>query len=314
MRKADFEFMTKLLEQKAGWFFDESQYFIVDKKISNFIREKGYASVEDLVSELEFGSAPLISQVVESLALSDTHFFRDYDVFSRFENLVLPQLRENNRSSKKMRIWSLGCSTGQETYSIAMAIKEKLIGINDWGIDIIGTDLSSAAIAKAQKGIYSTLEVQMGLNAKTIIKYFHPERDAWKVNEDIRSLVEFRRYNMLDDITATEKFEVIFCRNVLRFFTPELKRKLIGKIFSHQSSGGLLYLGRGEKVEGIEEFYDKVSGYSCLYQAKTIAEKQPLRLSPDEIRELGGDMPSFVKPTVSFDRRPLASEALDKKQ
>ena len=98
MKRQDFEFLVNLLRQNAGWDFDEEQYFVVDKKISNFIREKGYASVEDLIDELKVGAKPLISQVVESLALSDTCFYRDYDVFNRFENSVLPNLRENNRA------------------------------------------------------------------------------------------------------------------------------------------------------------------------------------------------------------------------
>ncbi|MFR8205872.1 MAG: hypothetical protein ACLU99_05665 [Alphaproteobacteria bacterium] len=100
MKRQDFEFLVNLLRQNAGWDFDEEQYFVVDKKISNFIREKGYASVEDLIDELKVGAKPLISQVVESLALSDTCFYRDYDVFNRFENSVLPNLRENNRAAK----------------------------------------------------------------------------------------------------------------------------------------------------------------------------------------------------------------------
>mgnify|MGYP000838172175 FL=1 len=157
MKRQDFEFLVNLLRQNAGWDFDEEQYFVVDKKISNFIREKGYASVEDLIDELKVGAKPLISQVVESLALSDTCFYRDYDVFNRFENSVLPNLRENNRAAKKLRFWSLGCSTGQETYSIAMGVRKKFLGLDDWKIDIIGTDISSVAISKAQRGLYLSL-------------------------------------------------------------------------------------------------------------------------------------------------------------
>ena len=108
MKRQDFEFLVNLLRQNAGWDFDEEQYFVVDKKISNFIREKGYASVEDLIDELKVGAKPLISQVVESLALSDTCFYRDYDVFNRFENSVLPNLRENNRAAKKAAFLEFG--------------------------------------------------------------------------------------------------------------------------------------------------------------------------------------------------------------
>ena len=134
MRKSDFEFLTSLLRQYAGWDFNEEQYFVVDRKISNFIREKNYPDVEDLIDELKLGARALISQVVESLALSDTSFYRDFDVFQRFETILLPNLRENNRSSKKIRFWSLGCATGQEAYSIAMAVKNTVWG---WMIGIL---------------------------------------------------------------------------------------------------------------------------------------------------------------------------------
>ena len=148
MRRQDYELLLDLLREHAGWEFDEEQYFVVDKKISNFIREKGYVSVEELITELKIGNRPLISQVVESMAFSDTSFYRDYDVFMRFEKSLLPNLRENNRARKKLRFWSLGCSSGQETYSIAFAIKRKFIGLDNWDINIVGTDISSLAISK----------------------------------------------------------------------------------------------------------------------------------------------------------------------
>ncbi len=297
MRKQDFEFLLNLLRKYAGWNFDEEQYFVVDKKISNFIREKGYADVEDLVAELRLGAAPLISQVVESLALSDTSFFRDYDVFNRFEKSLLPTLRESNRASKRLRIWSLGCSTGQEAYSIAICIRNQFLGLSEWNIDIVGSDISSVAISKAQRGIYNNFEIQTGMNIRTILKYFHKEGEQWGVNDDLRRMVEFRRYNMLDDITLSNKFEVIFCRNVLRFFTPEHQREILSRLSNYQTQGGILYLGKNEYISGIDEFYEKLSGYSCVYMSKgvkTIVERPRLGHSLEEFAE--PEMPHFVRP------------------
>lgn len=225
MRKVDFDFLVELLHKHAGWCFSEREYFSIDKKISNFIREKGYASVEDLIDELKMGQKALVWQVIEVLAFADTRFYRDYNVFNQFENYVLPLIKEANRNLKKLRILSLGCSTGQEVYSIAIAVS-RLIGLSDWQIQIIGTDLSSAAISKAQRGYYNLFEIQTGLNAETIIDNFTLDGELWKVNDDIKKMVEFRRFNLLDELTFNEKFDVIFCRNVLRFFTPELQYKL----------------------------------------------------------------------------------------
>ena len=198
MRKQDFDFLVNLLRQHAGWDFNEGQYFVVDKRISNFIREKGYASVEELVAELRLGAKPLVAQVVENLALSDTSFFRNYDVFQRFENTVLPNLRENNRAAKRLRIWSVGCSTGQEAYSIAMCIHRQFLGLKEWNINIVGSDISSTAISKAQRGLYNNFEIQTGLNAKDILNYFHKEDDMWSVNDELRRIYEVGLFSFFD--------------------------------------------------------------------------------------------------------------------
>lgn len=270
-------------------------------KISNFIREKGYASVEDLIDELKVGAKPLISQVVESLALSDTCFYRDYDVFNRFENSVLPNLRENNRAAKNCvsGVWVV---LPDRKLILSPWASEKILGLDDWKIDIIGTDISSVAISKAQRGLYSNFEVQMGLNVRTILDCFHKDGEQWMVNDDIRKMVEFRRYNLLDDIALTDKFEVIFCRNVLRFFTPEYQRQILARLSNSQTQGGILYLGKNEHIPCVDEFYEKLSGYNCVYMSRGISMAK-LKLVQDPREMLAEDeeeMPSFVRPSGIF--------------
>ncbi len=312
MKKADYQFLLELLQENAGWNFGETEYFMVDKKISGFVREKGYSTVEDLIAELRLGSRALVEQVVEALALSDTYFFRDYQVFRRFEDYLLPALREANRGSKKLRIWSLGCSTGQEAYSIAMAVNRKLVGINDWEVRIIANDLSSQSIAKAQKGLYSMFEVQMGLTAAMIIDNFTLVKDMWQINPGIQKMVDFRRYNILDEVTAPHRFEVVFCRNLLRFFTPEYQHLLLEKIYHKQINGGFLYLGIDEKLFGIEDFYQPVKGFACLYQAKKAAtDPRPIPAVP--LSSDHQNMPSFQKPDSLRDNHPLIGDLLKNK-
>ncbi len=325
MKKSDFDFLVNLLHENAGWQFTDEQYFIIDKKMYNFVREKGYASVEELIAELKMGQKAVLWQVVEALAMSDTSFYRDYKVFKAFEETILPHIRELNRGSKKLRIWSLGCASGQEAYSIAIAVKNKLLGISDWDISIIGTDISSVAISKAQKGIYSQFEVQMGLNARMIIDNFHLEKDQWLVNDDIMSLVEFRRYNLLEDLTFSENFDIIFCRNVLHFFDKETQPKLLNKISSRQTDGGFLYLGTEDRPLGLDSFYDPVEGMKCLYQAKLIPEHQRRSAAEQAEKNIPADavtaagqtppeenMPSFVRPAGLSYKRPVMADVLKK--
>ena len=312
MRKSDFDFLINLLNRQAGWNFSEREYFSIDKKLSNFIREKGIASIEDLIVELKSGQKALISQVIETLALADTRFFRDWNVFQQFEQYVLPLIKETNRNIKKLRILSLGCSSGQEVYSIAIIVN-KVLPYSDWQIDIIGTDLSSAAIAKAQRGYYDQFEIQNGLKAELMIDNFTLEGTNWRVNDNIKKMVEFRRYNLLDEATFKEEFDIIFCRNVLRFFTPELQEQLCAKIHSMQVPGGILYVGKGEEVKGLTDFYGAVPGMSCAFQFK---EAKDVALIPqqdfDLPEALNDDTPHFIRPASLANRRPLMSDILRK--
>lgn len=311
MRKSDFDFLINLLNRQAGWNFSEREYFSIDKKISNFIREKGFGSVEDLITELKSGQKALISQVIETLALADTRFFRDWNVFQQFEQYVLPLVKETNRNIKKLRILSLGCSSGQEVYSIAIAVN-KVFPFNDWQIDIIGTDLSSAAIAKAQRGYYDQFEIQNGLKAELMIDNFTLDGTNWKVNDNIKKMVEFRRYNLLDEATFKEDFDVIFCRNVLRFFTPELQEKLCAKIHSMHVPGGILYVGKGENIEGLDKFYGVVPGMSCAHQYRELKEDSLTEPSVPFVDIANDDTPHFIRPASLMNRRPLMSDILRK--
>lgn len=298
MKRQDFEFLLDLLKEHAGWEFDETQYFIVDKKMTNFIREKGYASVEDLVLELKTGNRPVINQVVEAMAFSDTAFFRDFEVFYRFQKVLLPALKQKCRASKKLNIWSLGCSTGQEAYSIAMAVDKANRMFADWDINIAASDLSSIAISKAQRGIYNNFEIQMGLNARNILEYFDYDDGNWIVNDRLKKMIEFRRYNMLEEAITKSKFEVVFCRNVLRYLAPEYQDDVLRRISSKQPQGGYLYVGKGENVPAIEKYYYKLDNSSGAYMAigNSVANTVEGNLS---VASSDKDaMPSFVKPEI----------------
>ncbi|MBQ8436375.1 MAG: protein-glutamate O-methyltransferase CheR [Alphaproteobacteria bacterium] len=311
MKKNDFDYLVSILEKNAGWHFTEDDFFVLDKKISNFVREKGYAAVEELIDELRLEQKPFINQLVEAMTMLETSFFRNYNVFKQLEESILPYLREYNRGIKKLRIWSAGCSTGQETYSLAIAIKRSLLNVRDWSIDILGTDLSSVAIHKAQKGIYNKFEIQNGMNASSIIANFHPEKENWQINDDIMSMVQFRQYNLQEDIVGQENFDIIFCRNVLHLFSAENQTKILEKLLNKQTFGGLLYIGQNEKLSGIEQFYTKVPGFDCLYQAKNQTDNKPAILQHDKTNQLETEkssaMPSFIKPKKLFERPTISS-------
>ena len=297
MRRQDFEFLLNLLKENAGWEFDESQYFIIDKKVSSFVREKEFSSVEDLILELKSDNRKLISQIVEALTFSDTSFFRDFDVFYRFQKNLLPTLKEKCRAVKKLNIWSLGCSTGQEAYSIAMAIDKADKMFNDWEVNILGSDLSSLAISKAQRGIYNNFEIQTGLNAHDITKYFDlDEEGMWHVSEHLKKLIEFRRYNMLEEALTKSKFEVVFCRNVLKYFVSDYQDDILKRISSRQPQGGYLYLGKNEYIPAVEKYYYKLDNDSGAYIAIGNTKSDTSSGNLNVVSADADAMPTFIRP------------------
>lgn len=290
MKKSDFDYIVQLLKKYAGWDLSAESYFLIDNKIYNFVCEKGYSSSDELIQDLKRGQKSLLWQVIEALTISDTSFFRDYSVFRSFEQLILPRIREVNRRSKKLRIWSLGCATGQETYSIGMSLADNLVATGDWNINILGTDISTQAITKAQRGIYNPLEVQMGMNIRRIVKYFHKENNDWMINPEIASNIKFLRYNLLDNLSNVDPFDIVFCRYVLHYFSAEMQKQIVKKIQSYQVPAGFLYIGMHEDIAGLDEYYNAVPGIPCLYQAKvsneTMEKVQNKNTIPNEMPKL----------------------------
>lgn len=301
MLKKDFEFLLNLLKENAGWQFDESQYFIIEKKVAGFIRNKNYTSVEELVNELKFGNRNLINQVVETLAFSDTMFFRDAEIFVLFEKNILPKLKDKCRARKEIDIWSLGCSSGQETYSTAIIFDKHKLEFRDWKINILGSDMSAVAINKAQRGVYNNFEIQTGLSARNILDYFDNNGEQWQAKENLRKMIDFRRYNMLDEIAGLNKFEVILCRNVLRYFDAEHQDEILGRLSINQPQGGYLILGKGEKFPALDKYYYPAPEANDIYISlgKQQAETKPnsnISVSMPVKDDTPEQMPSFTRP------------------
>ena len=168
----------------------------------------------------------------------------------------------------------------------------------DWDINILGSDLSSLAINKAQKGCYNNFEIQTGLNAQTILEYFNFDNEQWKIRDDIRNMVEFRRYNMLEEVIVKSKFEVVFCRNVLRYFAPEHQDEILRRISERQPQGGYLYLGKNENIPAVEKYYYKLDGNTGAYVAIGNTKIDTSSGNLGVTRTDDSEMPTFVKPTI----------------
>jgi chemotaxis protein methyltransferase CheR len=243
--------LAGLLEARTGQQLTMSRRWRIETALSSLLRERGIATLDELITILVMGKEPSLSQkVVEALLNNETYFFRDRAPFDLLQRHALPELAKVRHASKRLRIWSAGCSTGQETYSLAMLFAEEPQKWAGWTIDILGTDISTACIDRARQGIYTQFEVQRGLGINQMIKWFAECPDGWRAAETLRKPVRFQVHNLLEPAPHPGGFDIVLCRNVLLYLNPDKKALAFERIAGSMAEDGWLMLGAGETVIG----------------------------------------------------------------
>jgi len=243
--------LAGLLEARTGQQLTMSRRWRIETALAALMRQRGIASLDDLITILVMGKEPaLATQVVEALLNNETYFFRDRSPFDLLAKHALPLLAKRRASSKRIRIWSAGCSTGQETYSLAMLFAEDSATWNGWTIDILGSDVSSTVIDRARHGTYSHFEVQRGLGINQTIRWFEEHDGGWRAVEALRKPVRFQVHNLLEPPPHPGDFDIVLCRNVLLYLNAEKKALAFERLASAMASDGWLMLGAGETVIG----------------------------------------------------------------
>ena len=266
MTPLDYDFLRKALKQRSGLVLSADKQYLVESRLLPIARKAGFGNLGELVAALKRGDTDaLMTTVVEAMTTNETFFFRDKTPFENFRSAVLPALLGSRRASRTIRIWCAAASTGQEPYSLAMALKEVEGSVAGWRIDIIATDLASGVLAKAQAGIYSQFEVQRGLPIQLLIKYFTKVGDMWQIAPEIRAMVKFKQLNLLADFSALGTFDLIVCRNVLIYFDQETKIGLLNRLGRITASDGYLVLGAAETVVGLTDSFRTVPELRGLY-------------------------------------------------
>jgi chemotaxis protein methyltransferase CheR len=228
-----------------------SRRWRLETALSSLLRERGISTLDELITILVMGKEPSLSQrVVEALLNNETYFFRDRAPFDMLQRHALPELAQRRQSSKRLRIWSAGCSTGQEVYSLSMLFAEEPTKWAGWTIDILGTDVSSGCVDRARAGAYSQFEVQRGLGINQMIKWFEESADGWRAVEPLRKPIRFQVHNLLEPAPHPGDFDIVLCRNVLLYLSPEKKTLAFERIASAMAQDGWLMLGAGETVIG----------------------------------------------------------------
>ena len=243
--------LAGLLEARTGQQLTMNRRWRIETALSALLRERGIATLDELITILVMGREPGLSQqVVEALLNNETYFFRDRTPFDTLARHAIPELAKMRHKSRRIRIWSAGCSTGQEVYSIAMLFAEEPEKWHGWTIDILGSDVSTACIDRARSGVYSQFEVQRGLGINQMIRWFEETGDGWRAIEPLRKPVRFQVHNLLEPAPHPGGFDVVLCRNVLLYLNPEKKALAFERLASSMAEDGWLMLGAGETVIG----------------------------------------------------------------
>lgn len=269
----DFEQFRVFLEKACGILLGENKQYLVSSRLNKLMEQQGIKSLGELVQRLQTQPrGGLREQVVDAMTTNETLWFRDIYPFEVFKNKVIPEFIRKN-PGQRLRIWSAACSSGQEPYSLSMSIDEferTNLGQLKAGAQIVATDLSSAMLANCKTGEYDSLAIARGLSQERLQRYFDSRgAGRWAIKAPIRSRVEFRPFNLLDSYASLGKFDVVFCRNVLIYFSAQVKKDILLRIHSTLKPGGYLFLGASEALNGLPDHFQMVQcSPGIIYQAK----------------------------------------------
>ncbi len=266
MKKENYQYISDLVKRRSGLVLTEDKIYLLESRLSPLARKEGLANVDDFISKMR--SAPneaLMSAVTEAMTTNESFFFRDKTPFEHLEKFILPQLAKSRSPSQKVRIWCCAASTGQEPYSISMVLKENQGKFGHLKTEILGTDISRQVLEKAKAGLYSQFEVQRGMPIQMLVKYFDQVKESWALKPEIKAMVQYRYFNLLDDFSSLGTWDVIFCRNVLIYFDQPTKKDIMRRLAKQLTPDGYLLLGAAETVLGISDAFKPVDGYRGLY-------------------------------------------------
>ena len=259
--------LAGLLEARTGQQLTMSRRWRIETALAALLRERGIPSLDELITILVMGREPsLATQVVEALLNNETYFFRDRAPFDLLARAALPKLIQRRAATKRLTIWSAGCSTGQEAYSLAMLFAEDPVKWAGWTIDILGTDVSETVVRRAREGHYSQFEVQRGLGITQMIRWFEETDNGWRAVEPLRRTVRFQVQNLLEQPPHPGKFDIILCRNVLLYLNQERRGLVFDRIADAMAPDGWLMLGAGETVIGQTRRFEADADARGLYR------------------------------------------------
>ena len=256
---AEFNYVRRLVLEQSAIVLEEDKEYLVESRLSPLARREGFASLNQLVEKLQSQYLDgLHRQVVEAMTTNETSFFRDFYPFETLRKFVLPDLLAKRGPARELAIWCAACSAGQEPYSLAMILREHFPQLANWRVRIMATDLSTEVLARAREGRYSQLEVNRGLPAPLLVKYFQKQGCDWLLRDDIRRMVDYQIVNLAGPWPLLPPLDIALIRNVLIYFSVETKKEILAKVRRVLKSDGYLFLGASETTFNIDDSFERL--------------------------------------------------------
>ncbi len=268
---ADFAPLRKLILERTGIVLESDKDYLFESRLLAVVRREGFASYAELVERVDRDRDERLRRIViEVMATGETSFYRDLTPFEALRTTLLPELLERVQPGAPVTIWSAACSTGQEPYSLAMMLIEHF-PTEAWRVKIIATDFSLSALERARSGLFHQLEVNRGLPAPLLVKYFHREGMDWFLSPVVREMVEFRELNLVEPFAPLPRADIILLRNVLIYFGLETKRAVLLRVSRAMAPLGALFLGGAETILGFDLPLERASaGRASFFRSTAV--------------------------------------------
>jgi chemotaxis protein methyltransferase CheR len=254
-----FERIRSLVRERSAIVLEPGKEYLVETRLLPIVRARGYRSIDELCQRLSSEGSDLSYEVVEAMTTNETSFFRDISPFEALKQSVLPEIIARRANERTLRIWCAACSTGQEPYSVAMTIRESCPELAAWNVQILATDISRQVLERARSGKFKQVEVNRGLSAQMMVKYFHRSGLEFEIIPQVRDMVRFEELNLVQTWPRMPVFDIVFLRNVLIYFDVETKRSITTKVRQRLSPDGYLFLGGSETLPVEDGSFERLS-------------------------------------------------------
>jgi chemotaxis protein methyltransferase CheR len=267
--QVDFDYVRDLVRRESSIVLDDGKMYLIVSRLAPLARENDFSSVGALIARLrESPEGDLHTLAVEAIVTTETSFFRDLHPFVELRDTVLPEIIQARRgTTRSLSIWSAACSSGQEPHSIAMILRDRFAEVEGWNLQLLASDISRRMIDRAQEGVYNQIEVNRGLPAPYLVKFFNQDEDRWHLQNEVRRMFRFFRQNLAEEWALLPPIDILLMRNVLIYFDVETRRKVLSRVRRLLRPGGYLLLGSAETTLNLDDLFVRVPlGRAVFYR------------------------------------------------